>query len=442
MNLKVPPHNLETEQAILGAMLINPKCIPKVSALLNSYDFYRESHIDIASACFILKGEADVLTVSNHLAHKDLLEKCGGNDYILSLVQNTVTSAGVENWCQIVKEQSRRRQVIGLCSQVTEASFQDYSDTGETLSELKNGVREIEKTNQVKIKSNNTLLREIMEDLEKDDHTVGVLTGLKNIDAKLNGLEPKTTYYIIAESGMAKSALALNIGDNVALAYPGKVPYFTLESTSKALMRRRVAKHSKVALTRIRNHNLRHGGQWDDITQACNDLDEENLMIIDDPYYQTVENLIAFCESLSMDNEISLIVVDYIQLMEARKRFTSRHLEISYVSKLLSFLAKNLDVPVIVISQLGKDVEKRKNSEPMISDIKESGDIRNLADNVISIFTKTPKDTQFYAKIRALKGKDTGLWTTWLYFDGNYQNFEDCEDQYEAPATRNGGFNG
>ena len=443
MNLKVPPHNLETEQAILGAMLINPKCIPKVSALLNSSDFYRESHMDIAAACFVLKGEADVLTVSNHLAHKDLPKKCGGNDYILSLVENTVMSAGVESWCQIVKEQSSRRQVIDLCSQVTEASFQDYSDTGETLSNLKTGVREIENVNQVGIKTNNVLLREIMDDLEKEgDHTVGVLTGLKNIDDKLNGLEPKTTYYIIAESGMAKSALALNIADHVSLNYPGKVPYFTLESTSKALMRRRLAKHSQVALTRIRNRNLRHEGQWEDITKACNVLDNPNLIIIDDTHYQKIENLVAFCESFTMDKEISLIIVDYIQLIESQKSFTSRHLEISYVSKLLNFMAKNLNVPVIIVSQLGKDVEKRKRKEPMLSDIKESGDIRNNADNIISIYSPTPEETQFYTKIKALKGKDTGRWVTWLHFDGNYQAFTDCEDQYEAPVTRKGGFNG
>ena len=442
-NLKVPPYNLPAEEAVLGAMLINPACIPKVTNLINPLDFYREAHKHITAACFALKSESDILTVSEELKHENLLAKCGGQDYIVTLAENTISSFGIENWCKIIKEQSQRRQIIGLCSTVTASSFQEFSDIDETLSNLKTGVREIENVNQVGIKANNVLLREIMDDLEKEgDHTVGVLTGLKNIDDKLNGLEPKTTYYIIAESGMAKSALALNIADHVSLNYPGKVPYFTLESTSKALMRRRLAKHSQVALTRIRNRNLRHEGQWEDITKACNVLDNPNLIIIDDTHYQKIENLVAFCESFTMDKEISLIIVDYIQLIESQKSFTSRHLEISYVSKLLNFMAKNLNVPVIIVSQLGKDVEKRKRKEPMLSDIKESGDIRNNADNIISIYSPTPEETQFYTKIKALKGKDTGRWVTWLHFDGNYQKFTDCEDQYEAPVTRKGGFNG
>jgi replicative DNA helicase len=437
-NLKIPPHNLEVEQATLGAMLINSKCIPRVSKALNPSDFYKEAHEHIATACFELKDKSDIQTVPAWLLKN---KKINARDYIIDLVENSSTSAGVDNWCQIIKELSQRRQIIALCHTALENSFHEFEDMGAVLTDLKGGIREIESSNQAEIKSNTELLRDILKDLESDNRTVGVLTGLANIDDKLNGLEPKTTYYIIAESGMAKSALALNIGDYVALHYPGKVPYFTLESTSIALMRRRLAKHSQVALTRIRNRNLRHEGQWDDITKACSVIDESNLMIIDDTHYQTVEDLIAFCESLSMDNKISLIIVDYIQLLESKKKTTSRHLEISYISKLLSFMAKNLNVPVLVISQLGKNVEKRKNQEPMLSDIKESGDIRNQADVIISVFTRTPNETKFFTKIRGLKGKDTGRWTTWLHFDGNYQKFEDCEDQYEPPVKRGGGFN-
>ena len=159
-------------------------------------------------------------------------------------------------------------------------------------------------------------------------------------------------------------------------------------------------------------------------------------MIIDSTHYQTIENMTAFCESLAMDEKISLIIIDYIQLLDSIKHFNSRHLEISHISKQINFLAKNLNIPILVISQLGKDVEKRNKKEPMLSDIKESGDIRNNADNILSIYTSKPEDVQFYTKIRALKGKDTGRWTTWLNFNGNFQEFTDCEDQFDDPIQK------
>ena len=436
MTLRVPPNNLEAEQAVLSAMLTHPAVVVRVSNLLKPSDFYQTAHEAICAACFSLKDKTDLITVSEHLKKHDLLEKCGGQDYIVSLVEQGGLSAGVDNWCKIVKEASHRRQLINLCTDTIEGCFQEFEESAATLSGLKTGIRSIESENKAKIPTNKDLLRDIIADLEKEDRTVGILTGLKNIDDNLNGLEPKTTYLIIAESGVGKSALALNIADYVTLNYKGLVPYFTLESTNTALMRRRLAKHSQVALTRIRTRNLRHEGQWSDIVKAANTLSEPNLMLIDETQYQTVEDLIAFSESLAMDNKISLIVVDYIQLMSSRHRFTSKHLEVAYIAKLLTFMAKNLNVPIIIISQLGKDVEKRSNREPMLSDIKESGDIRNMVDNIISIYTSNPEDTQFYVKIKALKGKDTGRWTSWLYFNGNYQEFSDCEDQYEAPVRR------
>jgi len=436
--LKAPPHNIDAERAILGAMFIRQGCILKVQKVLNPDDFYREAHQAISRAIFDLKAKTDLVTISEWLKGKGLLEKCGGQDYLAAIVADVFTSAGVEHHAKIIKNLSKRRKIISQCSVTAVKAHGLFDDIDEVLSELKAGVRGIENDQQNTIPSNKTLLMEIMDDLEKsgDDHTVGVLTGLKNIDGHLNGLEPKTTYCLIAESGMAKSALALNIGDYVALNHPGRVLYFTLESTSLALTRRRLAKHSNIALTRLRNRNIRGEWEWENITKVCNVLSEENLMIIDDTFYQTIENLSAFCESLAMDEKINLIIIDYIQLLSSIKRFNSRHLEISHISKQINFLSKDLNVPVLVISQLGKDVEKRTRKEPMLSDIKESGDIRNDMSNIISLYTSTPDETQFYTKIRALKGKDTGRWTTWLHFDGNYQEFKDCEDQYDDPIQK------
>ena len=428
--IKILPHNIEAEICILGAMLLRPEIIPKVQHLINPDDFYREAHQNICKAIFDLKEESTVITVSVWIDKKGVLEMCGGADYIAALIQNTGTSAGVEYHAGIIKTLSKRRQIIAQCSITAEKCFKIYDDINQTLIDHKRKIREIESGSENTIPSNKQVLMGIMDDMEKggDDHTVGVLTGLKNIDDNLNGLEPKTTYCLIAESGMAKSALALNIGSHIALNYPGKVLYFTLESTNTALVRRRLAKYSHIALTRLRTRNI-YENEWETLTKTCNTLSEPNLIIIDSTIYQAIENLTAFCESLSMDQKISLIIIDYIQLIESKEKFNSRHLEISHISKQINFLAKDINVPILVISQLGKDVEKRKRKEPMLSDIKESGDIRNAMDNIISIYTDNPEDIEFYVKLTALKGKDTGRWHTWLNFNGNYQEFMDCADQ-------------
>lgn len=434
--MKPLPRNIETERAVIAAAFLNPKHIVHLQKIIKPEDFYSTAHVHICEALFELKKDSTLITVSNLLKKNKLLEVCGGDDYLAGIVELAVTSAGYSHHALIVKALSDRRTVFSFCTVAAEGAGEIFTDTQEVLSTLKSSIRELEGGQVSKIQTNREIYMGIMDDLEKgsDDYTVGALTGLKNIDDKLNGLEPKTTYCLIAESGMAKSSLALTIADYVSLNYPGTVLYFTLESTNTALGRRQLARHSHIALTRLRNRNIHSDWEWENLNKACNILCEPNLMLIDDIEYQNIEKLYGFCESLAMDEKINLVVIDYIQLMDSLKRFNSRHLEISYISKQINFLAKELNVPILVISQLGKDVEKRNRKEPMLSDIKESGDIRNNMDNIISIYTATPETATFYAKIRCLKGKDVGRWTTWLSFNGHYQEFKDCEDQDDIPT--------
>lgn len=441
-NLKAPPHNIDSEILVLGSMLMRPETsIPVVKNALLPSDFYRKAHQSICQACFDLRTDTDLQSVCVWLEKKELLKKSGGQDYVISLVEQVSVSVGLKWHIDLLKDLSRRRQLIGLCSESAAAAYLMSEQTEEVLSTHKSGIRTIEGQQNIIFSDNASLVNAVFKDAEdrakSGNRFVGVKTGFDNLDINLQGLEPKTTNYLIARPSMGKTALALNIADSVALNNPGKVLFFSLESGDVALTRRRLSARSGVFLTRLRTGDI-EDSQWPDLIEAANVLSEDNLLIIDKPKYKTVENLVTLTETLAMETEISLIVIDHIQRMRSKKKHNNRHLELSYVSEELSSLSSDLNTPALILCQLSREVEKRKDQHPRLSDMKESGDLEQNADSVIGLY-RVDKTSEF-ARIEGLKGRDTGTWTTWLKFDRYIQKFYDCEEQYESPVTRNGGF--
>jgi replicative DNA helicase len=251
---------------------------------------------------------------------------------------------------------------------------------------------------------------------------VGVLAGLKNIDNNLYGLEARCTYYVAATRSTGKSALALNIASNIANYYPGWVLYFTLESTLEALTFRRFARDTKIALTRLKRggsaDNPLDNWEWEKITNTSNTLSESRLVVIEKTKYLQLENLTAFCETFTLEQKLRLVVVDYMQLLTAKGRFSNRHLELSHISRRLNALAKDLDCPIMVLSQLNKE-----------KGLKESGDLENNADH-IWLLEKLDPD-QDYIHVKGVKAKDSAPWDTWLTFNGNIMTFYDCDHEPE-----------
>jgi len=421
--LKVPPHNLEIEQVVLGSMLLNPKCVPVVRQLLTPDDFYKEGH-NLICAAIVSVDTVDVLLVAEQLRKQDQLERVGGTEYLFSLVEQIATSAGVKQHCQTLLDLSRRRKLINQCMTAADKLFSETSDLDEIESSLKTGIRDATVDKTVSTGSLKTIAEQIYKEVEAGpgDFTVGVLTGFENIDNKIYGLEPQCTYYLSAESSTGKTALALNIASYVAQTYQKKVLFFSLESTITALTRRLLSSYSNIPLTRIRTRNFREEYDWQKFTEAENIVCEMDqwLSVIDDSLYQTIERLSAYCETVNMDNEIGLVVIDYLQLLSSFQKFNNRHLELSYISKNLNFLAKNLKSPVLILSQLNKE-----------GNLKESGDIFNNSDNVWRL-EREDREAEL-AKLTCTKGKDSGTWTKWLRFDRFIQQFYDCEDQYEGP---------
>ncbi len=433
MQTRPPPHNLEREEALLGSMFLNGKIKPYVKQRLSWADLYREANQYIFSA--LLSTESDLVSVVEWLKEKGLLEKVGGPDYVAHIVDETSTSLGYQFHCERIKDLSKRRQIIAQCADTANQVWDLTYEVDETLSAHKNGIRDIQADHRPDYTPNNVLIDTVFKDIEarkkSGNQFVGVKTGFDNIDKHLFGLEPKTTTYLIARPSMGKTALALNVADNVAMNNPGKVLFFSLESGETALTRRRLASRSGVYLTRIRTGGV-DDSQWSHLIEAANTLADNSLIILNRPKFKTVENLCSMAETLAMENPISLIVVDHIQRMRSKQRFNNRHLELSYVSEELTSLVSELNAPGLILCQLSREVDKRRDKRPRLSDMKESGDLEQNADNVIGLYREDKKAE--LAEIDGLKGRDVGTWKKWLSFDRFIQKFSDCADQDSSIA--------
>lgn len=414
------PHNKEAEQALLSALLRNPACRAGAKEELSASDFATKSHQDLYKV--ITSDNLDLSGIHTELQRQGLLEKCGGKEYLMELATISSTTVHWPYYAKIIKDMAFRSRLIIQCLDTVEQAGKPSGDLGVLLAEHKEALRGFE-PRKIDYATNRELVNQaydiIGERHREEKHNVGIFTGYKNIDNYLHGMEPKTTFYLKGESGSGKSSLAMNIGENIVSAYQGSVLYFTLESTALALTFRRFARYTKIALTRIRTGNIRSEGEWENITKACNALYDNHMVLIEHSRFRWFEDIQAFCESFAINNKLLLVIIDFLQLMRSKTKHNSRHLELSYISDCLNFLAKDLDCPVLILSQVNKDYEA-----------KESRDVENNADNVWEIKRET-QDSEL-ASLRATKGKDSGVWFTTLKFDRFIQRFYDCEEQYKA----------
>ena len=370
IGLRIPPHDIDLERVVLGSLLMNPKARSKVKMILDPDDFYREAHSLIFTA--ILDADPpDIVTIASILRKSQTLEKVGGVDYLATLLEEVHTSAGVERHAKLIKDLSRKRQIIVTCQTVVEQAFND-GELDDLMTTWRAGFRQMQVGRKVKIEDTKALVARVFSDIErraKDKHfKVGVECGLYEIDKWLNGFEPKTLTYLIGRPSIGKTALAISMAEY--MANTGPVLFFSLEMGSEAITRRRLAASSGVYLSRIRSGNV-DGKHWTDLVKAANDISGRYLTVIDSPKFKTVHRLIDLTETYAIETPLTAVFVDHIQLMRARGKFGNRHLEISFISDALKGLAKDLAIPVIALCQLNRDVEKRGNKRPILSDMRE-----------------------------------------------------------------------
>ncbi len=389
---KVPPHNLEAEQAVLGGVLLNNDAMNQLMDILSPDDFYREAHATIFAGMALLYNESepiDIITLSEVLTRKNQVEKVGGVDYLAVLVQSVSTSAGIVYHAEIIRHASVRRQLISACSNISELCFQEQDDAEDVLENAEQTIFNIAQS-QIKegFHSLSHVIKGSMEKVvkagESDGFLTGITTGFERFDHLTAGLQPSDLIIVAGRPSMGKTALALNMGYNAAKSTKKGVAVFSLEMSKQQLGIRLLGFESRIDATRLRTGRLKKD-EWQELIDSADRLSEIPIYI-DDSSAISVLEMKAKCRRLKKRGELGLVIVDYMQLIYGRSSAESRQLEMSEISRALKGLAKDLDIPVVALSQLNRKVEDRPNKRPQLADLRESGAIEQDADVIVFIY--------------------------------------------------------
>jgi len=389
---KVPPQNAEAEQSILGGILLDNQALNNVLEVLVANDFYSESHRRIFTAIIELSDKnepTDLITLTNILKNKKQLDGVGGAAYLASLVDNVPSAANVAYYAKIVKEKAILRQLIGTATGILKNSYDGGMDVDDVLDEAEHSIFDISEN---KIRPSFYLLKNIIKDTfktienlyEKKNLITGVPTGFARLDDLTSGLQKSELIIVAGRPSMGKTAFALNLARHAAVEMGLPVAVFSLEMSKEQLALRMLAADAKVDSQRLRR-GLVGETDWPKLTTAAGRLSEAPIFIDDTPAI-TVLEMKAKARRLKSENGLEMVVLDYLQLMRAGGRRDSREQEISEISRSLKALAKELNVPVIALSQLNRKVEDRTNRRPQMADLRESGAIEQDADVIAFIY--------------------------------------------------------
>lgn len=410
------PQNIDAEEAILGAILVNPNCMNKVVEHLKPESFYKPAHRYVYEAMLELynsEDKLDIVTVSDVLNMNQKLELVGGRAFINDLSYKTITTTNVEYYAKIVQEKAIKRSLINAGSEIVSAGY-DLNPVEESLEQAEKLIFDIASQ---KASNSLTPIRNLVydtyEELEERANNQGKLTGIPtgfyDLDTLTNGLQKSDLIILAARPAMGKTAFALNIVQNVALRANTPVAVFSLEMSKKQLVQRLLASEAEVDTQRLKTGTL-NSKDWNALAKASNSISEAPIYI-DDTAGCTITDLRAKCRRLAMsEKNLGLIVIDYLQLIEGTGR-EDRMQQISSISRGLKILAKELNVPIIALSQLSRAVESRNDKRPMLSDLRESGSIEQDADIVMFIYRedyyKNANEDEEVAEKASNKGKAT-----------------------------------
>lgn len=390
---RIPPHNEEAEKAVLGASMIDKNALMDASDILRPDDFYKEAHKEIFSVLIELYKEnepVDILTVAEALKKRKSLESVGGRAYLAMLTAAVISTANIEQYARIIEEKSILRSLIKASAETVEEGYSAEKTAGEILEAAEQKVFSISQKRQRKgvshigevlVKNINT----IQMLTEKKGELRGLTTGFTALDNVTSGLQKADLIILAARPSMGKTAFALNIAANAAKS-GGKVLIFSLEMSEELLSERILSTEALVEIKRMREGTI-DDEEWTKITDAAVRLDKLDIMIDDTPGISALE-IKNKCKRMKMEKGLDLVVVDYLQLMTFEGKAESRQLEISALTRYLKQLAREIDCPVIVLSQLSRAVESRKGDEkkPVLSDLRESGSIEQDADIVMFLY--------------------------------------------------------
>lgn len=447
--LKIPPYSISAEQSVIGALMLDKQAWDKVADFLVEDDFYRRDHQLIYRAIKLLaekQSPLDVITLSETLEQLGWLEECGGLAYLATLAKETPSAANIVAYAEIVREKSVLRQLISSGSDIADLAF--YPQGRQTIELIESAEQKVfHIADQYRRKGTGfspikPLLAKAIDRIEmlfqKDGHITGASTGFTDFDDMTSGMQPSDLVIVAGRPSMGKTTFAMNIAEHVAIKEQVPVAVFSMEMPGEQLAMRMISSLGRIDQHRVRTGKL-EDDEWPRMTSAINILAETKLYIDDTPAMTPTE-VRARCRRLARENDgqLGLVVLDYLQLMQSPGS-ESRVNEISDISRSLKALAKELNVPVIALSQLNRSLEQRPNKRPIMSDLRESGAIEQDADVIVFIYRDevynketTDKGT---AEIIIAKQRNGPIGTTRLTFLGQYTRFENfIHDPYAGES--------
>lgn len=414
--VRMPPQNIEAEEAVLGAMLINPNAIPVVTDVLDRDDFWRETHAIVFAAIKELYGsgrEVDVVTVSAELERNGQLEKAGGREFVHALAEAVPAATAAAHYAGIVREQSMLRTLIQVGNEIAEMGYSHPDDVFETMDQAQQRLFGASESRTVEFRPLHDVVNLSIERLQasrEDESAGGVKTGFDDLDAILTGLFPSNLIVLAARPSMGKTALALNIAQNAALEHGVASAIFSLEMSAVELGDRLLSSAAGVSTTKFRRPKYLSQKEIDKLLDVAGRLREAPIFI-DESAGLTNFELRSRVRRLHQKHNLGLIIIDYLQLMVGEGRQESRQQEVAAISRSLKQLARELKVPVVAVSQLNRNPETRSVDDriPKLADLRESGAIEQDADVVIFIHrelnTKDP-EKKGLATVRVAKHRN------------------------------------
>lgn len=439
--VRVPPQNVEAEQCILGAILIEPDSILQVSDTLTADDFYREDHrliFENMLRLFEKRKPIDVLTLTDALESSKKLSFVGGASYIATLTGMVNSAVHITHHAEIVRNKAMLRKLITAGSKIVEIGFKEDAESDIVLDEAEAALYGVSQqylsNNFVSIGSVLSESFDRIDELHRNKGQLrGVPSGFRDLDDMLGGLQKSDLIILAARPSMGKTAFALNIAENAAIKHGSKVGIFSLEQSKDQLVDRMLSSQAGVDSWKLRTGNL-SDDDFPRIGQAMGMLSEASIFIDDTPGLSALE-VLTKSRRLQTEHGLDLIVIDYLQLMRGRSQ-ESRNQEVSEISRSLKGLARELSVPVIALSQLSRAVESRPDKRPMLSDLRESGSIEQDADVVMFIYRDeyyNPHDSEKknIAEILVRKHRNGPVGEVELYFEGSQTSFRNLDKRYK-----------
>ncbi|UJL46387.1 replicative DNA helicase [Virgibacillus sp. NKC19-16] len=441
-NDRIPPHNIEAEQSVIGAVFLEPESFSTASELLVAEDFYRAGHQRIFQAMMSLadKGEPiDVVTVTTYLQNQKTLDEAGGVAYLSEVAGSVPTAANIQYYSKIVEEKALLRRLIRTATDIVTSGFEKEDDVEAVLNEAEKNILEVSSRQQTgAFKTIKDVLIEVYDTIEQlhqaTSDITGIATGFRDLDKITSGFQRNDLIIVAARPSVGKTAFALNVAQNVAVNSDENVAIFSLEMGADQLVQRMLCAEGNIDSQRLRNGQLQ-ADDWSKLTMAMGSLSNAGIYIDDSPGIR-VSEIRSKCRRLKQEDGLGMILIDYLQLIQGTGNSReNRQQEVSEISRELKGLARELNVPLIALSQLSRGVESRQDKRPMMSDLRESGSIEQDADIVGFLYrddyydAESEKENIIEIIISKQRNGPTG--SVELAFVKEYNKFVDLDHRYQ-----------